>query len=114
MKIEHDVKAASVYRLVPYQMKYYKDDGKLLKQGKSWEVEYTVQFRDVNRYEVYGLLNKDTTITYWLVEHNILEGTGKVGSACKVECIPLYPVELIKEAPDNPEYWIVKRKDWSS
>ena len=44
MKIIPDIKGGSVYRRVPGSLRWYeKEDGKLLKQGKSWKVEYTVQ-----------------------------------------------------------------------
>lgn len=116
MKVYHDVKGASVYRKIPTNLKWNESsDGKCLAQGKPWVVENIVQVRDINSFEIYSLVEKDKSETHWLVEHKILAGTGKVGSGtCKVECIPQYPVELIKEAPDNPEYWIVKRKDWPS
>lgn len=116
MKVNYDVKGASVYRKNPVHLKWNESsDGKCLAQGKTWEVEYTVQLRDINSFEIYTLVEKDNSESYWLVEHKILAGTGKVGSGiCKVECIPQYLVELIKEAPDNPENWIVKRKDWPS
>lgn len=116
MKWTYDVKGASVYRKNPVHLNWNeRKEGECLAQVKPWIVEYIVQVRDINSFEIYTLVEKDKSETHWLVEHNMLQGTGKVGSGtCKVECIPQYPVELVKKAPDNPEYWIVKRKDWPS
>ena len=144
MKLKVDIKGASVYKLnlvpVPW---YRRKDGKNLNQrGKTWSVDsITVHtnpylYENKNRYEIYPLAANDNSRTYWLVEHRIIAGTGKIGQPGtsglvgiigqsgnagnvgmvgplqRLECVPLYQVELVKKHPDDPDYWIVKRKEW--
>ncbi len=141
MKIRPDIKGASLYRLNPVPVAWYRrKNGKNSKQrGKTWSVSsLTVLmspylYSNKNVFEVYPLTAKDNSKTYWLVEHRIIAGTGKVGgpgmsglvgiigkagsagrvgmvgSLQRLECIVLYQVELVKQAADNKEYWIVKR-----
>lgn len=144
MKIKTDINGASLYRLNPVPVKWYrrKNGKNSNQQGKTWSVSsLTVLmcpylYRNKNVFEVYPLTAKNNSKTYWLVEHRIIPGTGKVGwpgmpgmsglvgiigkagsagrvgmvgSLERLECIVLYQVELVKQAADNKEYWIVKR-----
>ena len=110
MKITFD-QTANKFRLLPTLHKWYKQDAKKIKKLSSWICKIYVHSRDIDRYEIYKVEGKDRkTTTYWLVEHKILNGTGKVGSGVNiVELIPLYQVDLVKQDKTNPEYWIVRR-----
>lgn len=110
MKITFNQKA-NKFRLLPTAFKWYKQDAKKIKKLSSWIGKVYVYSRDIDRYEIYNVEEKDrSTITSWLIEHKILNGTGKVGSGVNiVEFIPLYQVDLVKQDKTNPEYWIVKR-----
>lgn len=110
MKITFDQKA-NKFRLLPSLLEWNDADAKKIKKLSSWICKIYVHSRDIDRYEIYKVEGKDRkTITYWLVEHIILNGTGRVGSGVNtVELIPLYQVELVQQDRVNPEYWIVKR-----
>ncbi len=111
-----DVKGASLYRLAQVTLSWCHrtKDGTCLKRGRPWTDSRYLSL-DLNKYEIYTYIHKDKqTKTYWLVDNKILKGTGKEGSVSTIEYTPLYQVELIKEHPDDPEYWIVERKNWPS
>lgn len=110
MKIIFDLKA-NKYRLLPSLLKWHHQDAKKIKKRSSWISKVFVHSRNIDRYEIYEIVEKDRkTKTYWLIEHIIIEGTGEVGSGINiVETIPLYPIELIKQDKTNLEYWLVKR-----
>ena len=141
MKNEFDLKGASVYKLNPVPVPWFRrKNGKNLKQrGKTWSVDSIgvrsnpLHYANKNRYEIYPLAANDNSRTYWLVEHRIIDGTGKighpgtsglvgiigqsgnagnvgmVGPLQRLECVLLYQVELVKQAANNKKFWVVKR-----
>jgi hypothetical protein len=85
--------------------RWYHKDAKKIKQGITYRHMLSHFWTpDVDPYEIYSISEKDkTTQTYWLVEHKVLNLDGKL------EFIPMYEVELDKQATDFPEFWSVKR-----
>ncbi len=90
---------------------WYKREAKQIKRGESWVNKFSISSEyDLDPYEIYTIREKDRmTQTTWLIEYNILQGTGKAGSGrCRVMCIPRGPVKIIAQNINNPDYFIIR------
>ena len=98
------------FRLHYMKFKWFDKEAELMKENKSWEIKFAIGTdEDLFAGEVYRVLEKDGSETHYLIEYEVLEGSPKAGSNCRVKCIPRGRVKLNEEVKDKPGYFTIHR-----
>jgi|SRR5574338_469098 len=93
------------------KFKWVDEEAEMMKAGKSWTHIFRIGTEeDLLAGEIYRVLEKDGSETYYLIEYDVLEGSRKAwGESCKVNCIPRGPVKLGDPIPDKLGFYKIQR-----
>lgn len=96
MKIIFDTNIPTQFELSNKAYKWYKREYKNILKNKSWNnIIYTSPlFADY--YLVQTLIDKSGNEFHWLIKQKLITSQGVGRFKCKVNRIPLYPVELVE------------------
>jgi len=97
------------FRLKEKKFRWYDNEVKMINENKSWEEILIIGGdEDLLPYEIYRVLEKAGSESYYLIEYQVLEGNPKArGERCKVKCIPRGRIKLKDPVPDKPDYYTV-------
>ncbi|MBV6419631.1 MAG: hypothetical protein DAHOPDDO_00854 [Ignavibacteriaceae bacterium] len=85
--------------------KWYKREYKNILENKSWNNIVVTGPQMADCYLLQSLIDKDGNLFYWLIKQNLITSQGVGRFKCKVNRVPLYPVEHIK---GKGGHWIRK------
>ena len=105
MKIHFDINIPTQFIISPKAYKWYKREYKNIIRYKSWNNIIYTSIQDADCYLVQSLRDRLGAEIYWLIEQKLITSQGVGRFKCKVNRIPLYPVELI----DNNGYYKIKK-----
>jgi len=107
MEVNFNLNIPTEFELSNKVYKWYKREYKNILKNKSWNNIICTNPQSADYYLVQTLIDKSGNEFHWLIKQKLITSQGVGRFKCKVNRIPLYPVELVE---DKGPYRIKKLK----
>lgn len=95
MKVDFALNVPIEFERSSKTYKWYKREYKNILTYKSWNNIIYTSAHTADCYLVQTLIDKSGNEFYWLIEQKLITSQGVGRLKCKVNRIPIYPVELV-------------------